>query len=330
MELVLASEEPPTDVPRSGTLGDTLGTRTGEPAAAVPLSDPCAVCAEGPPPLFGDLSLVQIHGIEKKPELNEKIGVVLSFDGGPDRRYTVKISGSMMRLREDKLKEAPGGWEVSEDNDVIPALSAEEREARAKEQAAAKKAAAARALTDAGNDEKKLIKAIGDAKTWGIDVQEAEAILQELQETRAKEQARLEEEARKRDEANIEFIKSLPQGELTCKGGLVPTYSWVQVPSVASLPQGMEIWMLGGLKCARIPASWRLQIVAEGQVDSYRVDVGENTPVFDVLTGAASRFGWNVQDLQLQCDGKPTAVDGKATVGSIGLFGLKLTARKLF
>merc|ERR1712113_922341 len=131
-----------------------------------------------------------------------------------------------------------------------------------------------------------------------------------------------------RDEANIEFIKGLPQGELTCKGRLVPTYSWVQVPSVASLPQGMEVWMLGGFKCARIPASWRLQIVAEGQVDSYRIDVGDSTPVFDVLNGAASRFGWAVQDLQLLCDGKATDYDSKATVGSAELFGLKLTARR--
>jgi len=278
------------------------------------------------PPIFGDLALVQIHGIEKKPELNEKVGVVQSFEGGTDRRYTVKVSGSVVRLREDKLKEAPEGWEVSEDNDAIPALSAEEREA----QAEVKKAAAAKALTDAGNDEKKLIKAIDAAKTWGINVQEAEATLKELQDARAKEQAKLEEAARKRDEANIEFIKSLPQGELTVNGQLVPTYSWVQVPPVASLPQGLEIWMLGGLKCARIPASWRIQIVAEGQVDSYRVDVGENTLVSEVLNGAASRFGWKVKELQLLCDGKPAKFAGKATVGSAGLFGLKLTARTMF
>merc|ERR1712232_247996 len=263
-------------------------------------------------------------------ELNEKIGVVLSFDGGPDRRYTVNVSGSRVRLREDKLKVAPEGWEVSEDNEAVPALSAEEREAMAKEKARAKKAAAAKALTDAGRDEKKLAKAIEDAKTWDIDVQEAEAILKEVQEARAKEEARLQEAARIRDEANIEFIKSLPQGELTAAGRLVPTYSWVQVPSVASLPQGMEIWMLGGLKCARIPASWRLQIVAEGQVDSYRIDVGKDTLVSEVLTGAASRFGWALKDLQLLCDGAAAGCDGKATVGSAGLFGKNLTARRLF
>ena len=58
----------------------------------------------------------------------------------------------------------------------------------------------------------------------------------------------------------------------------------------------MEVWMLGGLKCARIPASWKLQIVAEGQMDSYRTDVGESTwlplaPVgkfkFKICRGAA-------------------------------------------
>lgn len=280
------------------------------------------------PPIFEDLSLVQIHGIEKKPDLNDKIGVVLSFDGGADRRYTVKVSGSTVRLREDKLKVAPEGWEATEDNDVIPALSPEEREARAKALAQARKEAAAKALTDAGKDEKKLSRAIEDAKAWDIDVCEAEAILKEVQEAREKEQARLQEVARKRDEANIEFIKKLPQGELTSAGLLVPTYSWMQVPPVASLPQGMEIWMLDSFKCARIPASWRLQIVAEGQVDSYRVDVGESTLVSEVLAGAASRFGWAVQDLQLQCDGKAIHCGRKATVGSIGFFGMKLTARR--
>merc|ERR1712187_325488 len=124
----------------------------------------------------------------------------------------------------------------------------------------------------------------------------------------------LDEEARIRDEKNIALMKSFPQGALTSTGRLVPSYSWVQVPAVASLPQGLEVWMLGGLKCARIPASWRLQIVAEGQVDSYRTDVGENTLVFDVLTGAASKFGWKIQDLELQCDGKAIECDGNATI----------------
>merc|ERR1711948_129074 len=118
--------------------------------------------------------------------------------------------------------------------------------------------------------------------------------------------------------ANIEYIKSLPQGELTSSGQLVPTYSWVQVPSVASLPQGMEVWMLAGLKAARIPASWRLQIVAEGQVDSYRVDVGEKTLVFDVINEAATKFGWNARNLVLLGDGKPIDCAGNATVGSVG------------
>eukprot|EP00930_Biecheleria_cincta_P029187 TRINITY_DN20312_c0_g2_i1.p1 TRINITY_DN20312_c0_g2~~TRINITY_DN20312_c0_g2_i1.p1 ORF type:complete len:316 (-),score=73.78 TRINITY_DN20312_c0_g2_i1:307-1212(-) len=281
------------------------------------------------PPIFVDRSLVQIHGIEKKPKLNDKIGVVLSFDGGADRRYTVKVLGSTVRLREDKLKVAPEGWEATEDDDVIPELSPEEREARAKAWAQVRKEAAAKALMDAGRDEKKLSKAIEDAKAWDINVCEAEAVLKEVQEVREKEEARLREEARKRDEANIEFIKSLPQGELTSAGRLVPTYSWVQVPSVASLPQGMEIWMLDGFKCARIPVSWRLQIVAEGQVDSYRVDVGESTLVSDVLAGAASRFGWAERDLQLQSDGKAIHFDAKATVGSTGLFGMKLTARRI-
>lgn len=330
MELVLATEEPPKDVPRtekSARIGDKV---SDEPSVVAPLADAQASDAEYPDPIFDDLSLVQIHGIEKKPELNGMIGVVLSFDyGGTDRRYTLKVAGNRLRLKEVNLKVAPEGWEVSSDTEAIPALSPEEREAKAKAKAEAKKAAAAKALIDAGKNEKMLSKAIEDAKTWGIDVQEAEAILKEVKDAREKEEARLKEAARIRDEANIEFIKSLPQGELTATGKLVPTYSYVQVPPIASLPQGMEIWMLGGLKCARIPASWRLQIVAENQLDSYRTDVGETTLVFDVLTGAAKTFGWAVQHLQLLCDGKATEFDGKATVGSAGLFGLKLTARKL-
>jgi len=120
----------------------------------------------------------------------------------------------------------------------------------------------------------------------------------------------------------------MPQGELTATGRLVPTYHWVQVPPVASLPPGMEVWMpVGGAKCARIPATWRLQIVAEGQVDSYRTDVGEHTPVADVIIGAAAAFGWEAHKLELRGEGALIELQEEATVGSAGLFGRKLTAR---
>lgn len=262
-------------------------------SASSPMPQVLAAGTDGDPPIFANMSLVQIHGIEKKPELNEKIGLVLSYDGGADRRYTVKVSGSSLRLREDKLAVAPEGSELAPEDTiealtpVVPALSAEEIEARAKEQ------------------EKRQ------------------------EEARIKHEKN-QEEARIRDEKNIEFIKNLPQGELTSTGHLVATYAWVQVPSVAILPQGMEIWMLAGLKCARIPASWRVQIAAERQLDTYRVDVGENTPVLDVVRGAAAKFGWAEHDIELRVDGKVFKFQEGATIGSAGLFGRKLTAQKLF
>jgi len=90
----------------------------------------------------------------------------------------------------------------------------------------------------------------------------------------------------------------------------------------------MEVWMpVGGAKCARIPATWRLQIVAEGQVDSYRTDVGEHTPVADVIIGAAAAFGWEAHKLELRGEGALIELQEEATVGSAGLFGRKLTAR---
>jgi len=176
-------------------------------------------------------------------------------------------------------------------------------------------------LTDAGRDEKKLTKAIEDAKTWDIDVQNAEAILKELQEARAKEQARLEEEARIRDEANIEFIKSLPQGELTSTGQLVPTYSWVQVPSVASLPQGMEVWMLGGLKCARIPVSWRLQIVAEGQVIAIALTSGRTRLFLMCSLGQLQDLVGKYKTCNFNVMASPSIVTARPRLAAPGFLG---------
>merc|ERR1712151_291939 len=103
----------------------------------------------------------------------------------------------------------------------------------------------------------------------------------------------------------------------------------VKVPSVATLPPGLEVWMpLNGTRCARIPSTWRIQIIAEGQVDAYRCDVGEHTLMTDVLTGAATTFGWSVQTTELRADGEPVDFDAEATVGSAALFGRKLTTRR--
>merc|ERR1712003_345791 len=135
LTMLVPTEEGVRDVPREGQR-----TRGRAPNAAAPTGDSQKVDTEEHPPLFGDLSLVEIHGIEKKPGLNGQIGVVFSYDGGEDRRYTVRVLGNQVRLREDKLKVAPPGWEGSDDYDAIPELSPEERLARAEEKAAAKRA----------------------------------------------------------------------------------------------------------------------------------------------------------------------------------------------
>merc|ERR1712032_1170449 len=98
---------------------------------------------------------------------------------------------------------------------------------------------------------------------------------------------------------------------------------------MASLPPGLEVYMpLMGDKCARIPSTWRLQVVAEGQIDSYRCDVGEHTLLDDVIQGAAARFGWETHLLQLRADGGPLEHSAGSTIGSTALFGRKVTARR--
>jgi len=103
----------------------------------------------------------------------------------------------------------------------------------------------------------------------------------------------------------------------------------VIVPDVATLPTGLEVWMsFDGSKCARIPPVWRIQVVAEGQIDCFRTDVSEHTPVTEVLAGAARCFGWDLSILVLKADGKPLQLEENATVGSAALFGRKMTAVK--
>merc|ERR1711870_67281 len=50
---------------------------------------------------------VMVSGIEKKPELNGQVGQIVSFEGGDDRRYTVRIAGNLLSLREDRLAAVP-------------------------------------------------------------------------------------------------------------------------------------------------------------------------------------------------------------------------------
>jgi hypothetical protein len=245
-----------------------------------------------------------IQGIAAKPELNGQVGLVISYDGGADRRYSVKVLGTIVRLKEEKLSIVPEGY-------VAPAA----------EPPAGSGSFDTVALcpTNSGDEVDTAIQGLSSMVAHhgsGTPVSNVVANDQAM------------EEARQRDAATAETISRMPQGEVSKSGQLVPTYDWVQVPAIASLPPGMEVWMpVGGLKCARIPSTWRLQVVAEGQVDSYRCDVGEGTPVIQVITGAAAAFGWEVHKLELHGEGSPIELQDEATVGSAGLFGRKLTAR---
>jgi len=260
-------------------------------STAVP--PPPVIKAEAP--LYPDLSRVLIHGIGKKPELNEQIGLVMNFDGGADRRYTVKVLGTVVKLKENNLSIVPDGYEVP------PAA-----------EATGEYVDSVLAGLSFGNTG----SSAGSAMPTAADA------------AKAAERARLMEEARRRDDANAEIIRGFPQGDLNPRGQLVPTYGWVQVPKVASLPPGMEIWMLGDMKAARIPSTWRLQVVTDDQADSYRTDVGEHTPVSDVIIGAAAKFGWDALRIELRGEGKPIELHETATVGDAGLFGRKLTVRR--
>lgn len=217
--------------------------------------------------LFEELTHVMISGLEKRPDLNGKLGLVLSYEGGEDRRYTVRVAGALVKLKESKLSAAPAGAAPPPPAEPETAVTGPSPE----EVAAAEKAMASK----------------------------------------------------------LDECEKYPQGELTAKGALIPTYHWVKVPSIATLPPGLEIWMpLNGMKCARIPSSWRLQVVADGQVDCYRSDVTEYTPMTEVLNGVSSTFGWDVQSVELRADGGPLVFEADATVGSAALFGRKLTTRK--
>lgn len=251
---------------------------------------------------YADFSRVLIQGIEKKPELNGQVGLVMNFDGGPDRRYKVKVAGTTLSFAERKLSPAPvqdsGATEDAYVDDVIG----------------------------------QCVGGVAGATSLAATASSVAVMTAtEAEDARAREEANAEAiaAAQARDEAKAAAIRRMPQGELTATGALVPTYAWVQVPPIASLPPGMEIWMLSGLKCARIPEEWRLQVVAEGQVDSYRCDVRENTPVIDIIIGAAAAFKWEVQDIELRSEGAPLELEEDATVGSARLFGRKLTARRL-
>eukprot|EP00929_Paragymnodinium_shiwhaense_P103162 TRINITY_DN66473_c0_g1_i1.p1 TRINITY_DN66473_c0_g1~~TRINITY_DN66473_c0_g1_i1.p1 ORF type:complete len:401 (-),score=101.33 TRINITY_DN66473_c0_g1_i1:60-1262(-) len=275
--------QPPVEQPGDGERTD-VEPLSPKSAASVPAGGG-GVSIE--PPLHADGANVLVNGIEKKPELNGKVGQIVAFEGGADRRYTVSVIGMHVKLKESSLTatEAPtsptasGSLPASPTGGLPPPPAA----------------------VPGGSDAEMLNRS-------GLSV---------------------EGYCDMADEADGgEDDPPPPLGELDGRGVLVPKYHWVEVPSVASLPLGMEVWMpMAGKKWARIPSTWRLQIPAEGQIDTYRCDVGEHTLLTEVLAGSLAAFGWT--SLELRKDGKPIAVHEAATVGSESLFGGKMSAVKL-
>lgn len=257
---------------------------------------------------YADFSYVMVSGIEKKPELNGQVGLVVSFEGGADRRYTVKIADSLVSLRECKLVAAPTptnlqassklGAENSGAADIAATMADEELDRVLSE------------CREAGPESARLSpKGTGIAESNARDAEIAAANLAM--------------------DAKMQAFENYPTAELTAKGALIPTYQWQKVPQIASLPPGLEVWMpMNHAKCARIPATWRMQVIAEGQVDAYRCDVGEHTLLSEVLEGAVTSFGWGSNTVRLCANGIPLDFGDEDTVGSALLFGQKMTARK--
>mmetsp|Transcript_29885 Transcript_29885/g.54423 ORF Transcript_29885/g.54423 Transcript_29885/m.54423 type:complete len:321 (+) Transcript_29885:20-982(+) len=240
-----------------------------------------------------DQSYVLITGIERRPELNGQAGIVVSFENS-DRRYTVRVGDALLSLRESKLT-------LLSEMEYLQASTAVRSDAGA---------------TQAGDH---LVDSVISECAGGLPQTSSAAPTTPPPPPAGAYSM----------EAKLQEYESLPLGTLTARGALVPTYSWVKVPDVATLPPGMEVWMpLVGLKCARIPTTWRLQIVAEGAVDSYRCDVGQHTALTEIRRGAATAFGWEEHGTELRADGGPLAemADPAATVGSASLFGKKVTA----
>jgi len=124
-------------------------------------------------------------------------------------------------------------------------------------------------------------------------------------------------------------VPPIPMGRVSPDGHLIPTYEWRVVPIGVSIPRGLEVRMsLNGWNLARIPATWRLQVVAESQIDSYRTEVSMHTLVTDVIEGFKIAFGWADRAVELVVDGCPLKTK-ELTVGGAELFGKRLTARVL-
>eukprot|EP00928_Gymnodinium_smaydae_P044701 TRINITY_DN2981_c0_g1_i1.p1 TRINITY_DN2981_c0_g1~~TRINITY_DN2981_c0_g1_i1.p1 ORF type:complete len:471 (+),score=15.12 TRINITY_DN2981_c0_g1_i1:89-1501(+) len=311
---------------------------------------------------FADYARVQITGIEKRPELNGQSGVVMSYEGGIEKRYVVRVNGSSMALRESKLMASDDRAQAKASRAEPKASAAEWRNSRGPQVASKggfmSPSSVTSTSTNAGSATPQKT-----GSTRGSDTSEDPSMKngsgrsdafsrvgggkgsqrsrpssahdassrcsQRSRPSSAHDASRSDKRSRPSSADPSSRMDNLPLGQVNARGSLVPTYHWVKVPDLATLPPGLEVWMsLDKSKCARIPATWRLQILAEEQIDTFRENVKEHTPIAHVIKSAAVCFGWDERSFELRADGQQLSWRSGDTVGSLSLFGRKLSARK--
>jgi len=119
-------------------------------------------------------------------------------------------------------------------------------------------------------------------------------------------------------------------------GSFIPTYEWAAVPEGASVPPGLEVRLTmdgSGRKMARVPATWRMLVVAEPSNDACRLDVTRHTQLGEVRAKIAGSLvgGDNSRVTALLAGGVMVAMEGTAhgcwmrTVEQAQLFGQRMT-----
>lgn len=102
---------------------------------------------------------------------------------------------------------------------------------------------------------------------------------------------------------------------------LNPSYDWQRVEPWQTVPQGMEVTLpVGndaadpskGIKRARIPPRWQLQVYIEPKVGFLRVDVGPTTTLGSIRAAAARRA--RAEGLRLAIKASAAAAGGQDTV----------------
>jgi len=262
----------------------------------------------GSKPLLKVNAHVMINGIESKPKLNGQLGRVVLYEGGPAKRYQVRVTsdgaqmGVVVSVREGKLKN------ITSKQDYKEGLwSAQPRPAKA----------------DLNSPQAKRQRNGSEQKEMATRQRNGREIAASGRHQSVKASGSAKRGAVASDAVNFD---KLPLGPLSAKGTLIPSYSWVKVPDMGSVPTGLELHMpFNGTRCARIPSTWTLKVYADGHCKPLRCDVGRNTPVADLVQNAALEFQWELRSTLLQVDGVPLCPKG-STVGSAALFGREVTA----